>query len=132
MPTHRTAVIALDVPLRSKRSFYPEPFASMMERREKADLGDLFGFTNVGVNLTRLKPGGLSAPRHAHSKQDEFIYVLSGSPTLITDDGEAVLEPGMCAGFKTGRGIAHHLVNRSSGDVVYLALGSAPLNPEVP
>jgi uncharacterized cupin superfamily protein len=69
-----------------------------MSGREKRCLGDLFGLTNFGVNLTRLLPGACSALRHAHSKQDEFIYILSGHPVLITDMGETQLSPGMCAG----------------------------------
>jgi uncharacterized cupin superfamily protein len=89
-----------------------------MKGREKRALGDIFGLSNFGVNLTRLAPGAQSALRHAHTKQDELIYVLQGHPTLVTDAGETVLEPGMCAGFKAGSGDAHHLVNRSAADVV--------------
>ena len=117
------AVFAEAAPSRSKRSVYPEPFASRMTGREKKPLGDLFSLSNFGVNLTRLAPGALSALRHAHSLQDEFIYVLEGKPTLVTDDGETELHPGMCAGFKAGTGNAHHLVNRSNKDVVYLEVG---------
>ena len=95
-----------------------------MARREKRPLGDLFGLTNFGVNLTRLAPGGESALRHAHSRQDEFIYVLEGKPTLITDAGETPLEPGMCAGFKADTGDAHHLVNRTRSDVVHDVRGN--------
>jgi uncharacterized cupin superfamily protein len=91
--------------------------------REKRPLGDLFGLTNFGVNLTRLAPGSASSLRHAHSKQDEFVYVLEGEPTLVTDSGETQLAPGMCAGFKAGTGDAHHLVNRGTADVVFLEVG---------
>lgn len=117
------AVIAEEVPPRSKRSVYPEPFASRMIGREKKPLGDLFSLSNFGVNLTRLAPGALSALRHAHSMQDEFVYVLQGDPVLVTDIGETQLHPGMCAGFKAGTGDAHQLVNRSSEEVVYLEVG---------
>jgi uncharacterized cupin superfamily protein len=65
----------------------------------------------------------VSALRHAHSRQDEFIYVLQGRPVLITDEGRTQLEPGMCAGFKAGTGNGHALVNESSEDVVYLEVG---------
>lgn len=116
------AMAAADAPLRAK-SNYPEPYASRMSAREKRPLGDLFGLTNFGVNLTRLKPGGMSALRHSHSRQDEFIYILEGDPTLVTDAGETALSPGMCAGFKAGSGDAHHLVNRTAQDVVYLEAG---------
>ena len=117
------SVKAREAPPRKKPSSYPEPFASRMAGREKRPLGDLFGLTNFGVNLTRLAPGAISALRHAHSRQDEFIYVLEGRPTLVTNSGETLLEPGMCAGFKAGTGDAHHLVNRSQADVLYLEVG---------
>ncbi|MGE5538616.1 MAG: cupin domain-containing protein [Gemmatimonas sp.] len=117
------AIVAADAPLNTKKSNYPEPFFSRMLKREKRPLGNLFGLTNFGVNLTRILPGGESALRHAHSKQDEFIYILEGEPTLITNAGETRLRPGMCAGFKAGTGDAHHLVNRTDRDVVYLEAG---------
>lgn len=109
--------------MRAKPSNYPEPFVSRMAGREKRPLGEPFGLRTFGVNLTRLAPGAVSALRHAHSRQDEFVYVLEGRPTLVTDEGETVLEPGMCAGFRAGTGDAHHLVNRSAQDVVYLEVG---------
>ncbi len=117
------AVVATQVSPRSKLSTYPEPFASRMAGREKRPLGDLFGLANFGVNLTKLLPGAGSALRHAHFKQDEFIYILRGHPVLITDAGETQLAPGMCAGFKAGTGNAHQLLNRSSEEVHYLEIG---------
>ncbi len=116
------AVDAAAAPPRSRPSNYPEPFFSRMLKREKRPLGDLFGLTNFGVNLTRMAPGGESALLHRHSRQDEFVYVLEGRPTLVTEDGEVELAPGMCAGFPAG-GIAHQLVNRTDVDVLYLEIG---------
>ena len=48
------AILATDVPPRKIKSVYPEPFASMMNGRTKIPLGDFFGITSFGVNLTRL------------------------------------------------------------------------------
>ncbi len=120
---HSVAVVAADVEPRKRPSHYPEPFASRVAGREKRPLGDLFGLKNFGVNLTRLAPGAISALRHAHTRQDEFIYVLQGTPVLVTDQGETPLTPGMCAGFPAGTGDAHHLVNLSTEEVVYLEVG---------
>jgi len=117
------ALVAADAPPRAKPSVYPEPFASMMAGRRKHPLGDLFGLANFGVNLTRIAPQGMSALRHAHSRQDEFIYVLEGHPTLHTDEGRTRLAPGMCAGFKAGTGNGHRLINETQQDVVYLEIG---------
>ncbi|HXE28877.1 MAG TPA: cupin domain-containing protein [Stellaceae bacterium] len=123
------AIEAASAPPRTKPSNYPEPFFSRMGRREKHPLGDLFGLKNFGVNLTRLKPGGESALLHRHSKQDEFVYILEGNPTLVTDRGDVALSPGMCAGFAAG-GIAHQLVNRTDRDVVYLEVGDRTLGDD--
>lgn len=123
MSDHPVAVRAAEMLLRAKASNYPEPFAGRMAGREKRPLGDVFGLTNFGVNLTRLKPGAQSALRHAHSLQDEFVYILEGTATLLTDAGETVLTPGMCAGFKAGTGNGHCLINQSGADVVYLEIG---------
>ncbi len=121
--TRPIAIKASDAPARTKPSNYPEPFASRMAGRQKRPLGDLFGLTNFGVNLTRLAPPAISALRHAHSKQDEFIYILQGHPTLHTDEGCTQLSPGMCAGFKASTGNGHHLSNETSEDVLYLEIG---------
>ena len=125
MPKNRNpiAILAAEVPPRTKPSIYPEPFASRMVGREKRQLGDLFGLQNFGVNLTRLAPNAASALRHAHSKQDEFVHILHGHPTLQTDEGKILLSPGMCAGFRAGTGHAHSLVNETIGEVVYLEIG---------
>lgn len=117
------AVLADQAPARTRTSNYPEPFASQMAGRRKQPLGDLFGLTNFGVNLTRLAPGAVSALRHAHSRQDEFVYILRGHPTLHTDEGRTRLSPGMCAGFKAGTGNAHRLLNETAKEVVYLEVG---------
>ena len=117
------ALHAADAPPRTKATNYPEPFASRMAGRTKRPLGDLFGLTNFGVNLTRLAPGAISALRHAHSKQDEFVYLLEGELVLRTDAGETLLTPGMCAGFRAGSGDGHQLVNRTQRDALFLEVG---------
>ena len=116
-------VAAAQVPGLSGQTNYPEPFATMMRGRTKRKLGDEFGLANFGVNLTSLEPGSMSALSHEHSKQDEFVYVISGSATLRYGDREYVMTSGDCVGFKAGSGVAHQLVNRSDGVVTYLEIG---------
>jgi uncharacterized cupin superfamily protein len=116
------ALVAAHVPPRTKPSNYPPIFAAKMTGRVKRILGDAFGLKNFGVNLVRLAPGGLSALHHRHARQDEFVYVLEGTVTLVTDDGEQTMGPGSCVGFKAG-GSGHHFVNRGTSDVVYLEVG---------
>ncbi len=102
---------------------YPEPFRSLVGARRKRALGDALGLANYGVNLVELPPGALSSMRHWHSKQDEFVYVLDGELTLITDQGEQVLRAGMAAGFAAGSGDGHHMINRSDAPARYLEVG---------
>ncbi len=124
------AILATKIPVRTRPSVYPEPFASMMGGREKRQLGDFFGLSNFGVNLTTLKPGAMSALRHAHTRQDEFIYILEGNPTLHSNEGRTSLKPGMCAGMPAGSGNATHLVNETNEDVIYLEIGDRTLGDE--
>jgi uncharacterized cupin superfamily protein len=103
---------------------YPPEFAGAVKGREKRALGDFFGLTQYGVNLTTLAPGGWSSHRHWHEHEDEFIFVVEGEITLINDSGEHPLKPGMCAGFKAGVVNGHHLVNKTQTPVTYLEIGS--------
>ena len=104
-------------------SDYPEPFGSQVGARRKRALGDALGLCNYGVNLVELPAGALSTMRHWHDKQDEFVYVLEGELTLITDGGEQVLTAGMAAGFPASSGDGHQMVNRSRARAVYLEVG---------
>ena len=117
------AILANEVAPRTKQSIYPSQFIARVQGREKRQLGEAFGLRNFGVNLTRLAPGAVSALRHAHTLQDEFIYVLQGHPTLHTNAGATQLSPGMCAGFKAGSGDAHQLANETNDEVVFLEVG---------
>lgn len=130
MEHNKIVALALDIPVRAKPSLYPEPFASMMAGREKRQLGDFFGIKNFGVNLTKLMPGAQSALLHRHSLQEEFIYIIEGKPTLLTESDEVLLSPGMCAGF-ISNGHAHQLINRTNEDVLYLEIGDRTPNDEV-
>ncbi len=117
------AIDANAVPVSRPARGYPEPFAARVAGRVRRALGDHFGLTHFGVNLTRLPPGGMSALRHNHRSEDELVYIIEGDPVLVTNEGETALHPGMCAGFKAGSGNAHHLINRSEREVVYLEIG---------
>jgi uncharacterized cupin superfamily protein len=117
------ALCAADAPERPRSSNLPALLAAALAGRSKRPLGDRFGLRNFGVNLTRLAPGAQSAYRHAHQRQDEFVYILEGEATLVTDAGRTPLSPGMCAGFRAGTGDAHHIVNEGTADVVLLEVG---------
>jgi len=102
---------------------YPEPFRQNVVCRSKRALGDAFGLVRYGVNLVELSPGTWSSQRHWHTHEDEFVFVISGQITLVTDAGDTLLTPGMVAGFPAGDADGHHLINRSEELASYLEIG---------
>jgi uncharacterized cupin superfamily protein len=126
MGATRLTLPALDpssVTPRTTSGYPTDEWRQVTAGRAKAALGDACGLTTFGVNLTRLEPGASSALRHWHTRQDEFVFVLEGELTLITDAGEQVLGPGMCAGFPGGKPDGHHLTNRTSKPATFLEVG---------
>lgn len=103
---------------------YPEEFREAVRGRIKRRIGNIFGLNQFGVNHVILGPGSASAVRHWHEKEDEFIYVLEGELTLVTDEGETVVKAGEFAGFPAGVPNGHQVVNRSAADAAYLEVGS--------
>ena len=105
-------------------TLYPPPFDEPCLARARTKLGDAAGLTQFGVNLLRLPPGAWSSQRHWQTKSDEFVFVLSGEVTLVTDAGPEVLKAGDAAGFKAGDPNGHCLQNLSSADVMVLEIGT--------
>ena len=108
---------------RQGQTLYPDSFRQVVAGRTKRKLGDVFGLTNFGVNLTHLEPGSASALYHWHTVQDEFVFVLEGVATVLVGDNEYVLAAGDCIGFKAGTKIGHQVLNRSDERVSYIEIG---------
>src|SRR6266699_3138242 len=109
-------------------TLYPPPFDEPCRSRQRTRLGDEAGLTQFGVNLLRLPPGAWSSQRHWHTGEDEFVYVLTGEVTLVTDGGEELLRAGDAAGFKANDGNGHCLQNRSAHDARVLEIGTRAAN----
>jgi uncharacterized cupin superfamily protein len=105
-------------------SRYPAPFHETGMDKVRIRLGLAAGLTQFGVNLATIRPGVWSSQRHWHSRNDEFVFVVSGELVLVTDAGEEVLRSGDCAGFKAGDPDGHHLINRTDRDAVVLEIGT--------
>src|SRR5215207_1156825 len=115
----------------SNSSNYPEPFRQAQRKRFVRRLADHAGLKNYGVNYVRVAPGGQSSARHAHKKQDEFVYILEGELVLVTDAGRETVRPGTCIGFPAGTGDAHHLLNTSDRYAAFLVVGDRSPGEEV-
>jgi uncharacterized cupin superfamily protein len=124
MQSSRKSVLDPATVVPNNSSGYPEPYRSRVLPRARRRLGNAFGLTKIGVNLTTLPPGKESAMRHWHTHEDEFVYVLEGEVMLRTDTGEEPLRAGMCAGFAAGDTNGHQLVNRSRAPAAYLEISN--------
>ena len=104
-------------------SGYPQGF-NQLGAYQAYPLSDEGGLTQFGAFTEHLMPGSQSSQRHWHEEEDEFLYVLEGEVTVVEDDGEHVLTPGMSACWPKGVANAHCLRNRSSSPVFYFVVGT--------
>jgi uncharacterized cupin superfamily protein len=106
-------------------SSYPRPFDTLCSGQSSQRLARNAGLTMFGVNLTVIEPDAWSSQRHWHSHEDEFVWVLDGELTLVTEAGEEILRAGDCAAFRRGDPDGHHLVNRSGRAAKVLEIGNS-------
>ncbi|MGI9449783.1 MAG: cupin domain-containing protein [Geminicoccaceae bacterium] len=83
---------------------------------------------HLGVNLVRVPSGRSACPFHAHQREDEVFYVLSGRGVFRYGDNLREIGPGDCIACPAGTGIAHQLANPFEDDLTYLAIG--PHDPD--
>ena len=92
--------------------------------------GDELGATGWGASLYDLEPGTRVCPYHYHFGEEEWLIVVTGSPTLRTPDGERVLREWDVAVFRRGEEGAHEVRNDGDEPVRVVMLSSAS-DPEV-
>jgi uncharacterized cupin superfamily protein len=90
------------------------------ERLAKS-LGDAVGLQNIGVHLVAVEPGKETTEYHKHYYEEECVYILSGSATLIMDDERHPIARGDFVGFP--RDTAHTIINDGDETLVYLLMG---------
>ena len=85
-------------------------------------LSRMAGLQRTGLSLAKLAPGKESFAYHAHHTEEEWIYILTGTVVAIIDGIECELQAGDFVAFPAPS-VAHHLVNRSTEEAVYLMGG---------
>ena len=104
-----------------------------------ARFGRHFGLERLGIHHERLLPGRRTSYPHAESAEEEFVYVIVGTPDVWLDGELHRLRAGDAVGFRAGTGICHSFLNNSAGEVRLLVVGEAhkpenrvfyPRNPE--
>jgi len=104
-----------------------------------APFGRHFGLTRLGIHHERLLPGRRTSYPHAESAEEEFVYVIAGTPDVWLDGELHRLRPGDAVGFPPGTGICHCFLNNTAAEVRLLVVGETrkpenrvfyPCNPE--
>lgn len=88
-----------------------------------ADFGRKLGLKRMGVGLDVLRPGRRTSWPHAHSHEEEFVYVVSGKPKVWLDGHTHDLSPGDGIAFVPGTGVSHTFINDTNEDVHLLVVG---------
>jgi len=118
-------VFAPEVP--EEEGHYPPPFD-----KERLgffrDIGRAAGSRSIGMGLDRLPPGERTSFTHAHSHEEELIYVLEGEVHVrLIEPGKEPREVPLRAGhlvcFAAGTRIAHCFVNRGERECRLLTVG---------
>lgn len=92
-------------------------------------LSTLVGLSRTDVSLVHIPAGKESFVYHAHYREEEWIYIISGRGIAEIDDEEFEVSAGDFIGFPTPS-VAHHLRNPYDEELVYL-VGGENLDVEV-
>jgi uncharacterized cupin superfamily protein len=112
-----------DIPRRTAKIISTgEPLGSVADMAERA------GMQHLRIQHEILLPGRRSSSPHAHTKREEFIYVIAGEPDVWLDGELHRLKPGDCVALCAGTGIAHSLINNTTFEVHVLAVASVPVD----
>ena len=87
-----------------------------------------FGFQRLGIHHIRIEPGHRTSFPHAESAEEEFVFVLAGTPDVWLDGHLHPLVPGDAVGFLSGTGLAHSFLNNTDADVELLVVGDRPMS----
>ncbi len=99
-------------------------------RIRHARLGERIGSELMGGCVYEIDPGKKLWPYHVHHANEEWLLVLSGSPTLRMPDGERELAEGDLVCFPRGVAGAHQLRN-STDETARVLMLSTKIVPEV-
>lgn len=93
-------------------------------------LGAAAGSVRLGCTRFVCGAGGYSFPRHAHTANEEAIFVLRGTGTSIRGDEATAIRPGDYIVYPPGLDHAHHVRADAASELEYLAFSTND-RPEV-
>ena len=91
-------------------------------------VGPLVGGRLLGMSVYELPPGQSICPYHYELGYEEWLFVLTGRPTLRTPDGERELRAWDMVFFPEGEAGAHKVTN-TTGETLRVAILSNKGDP---
>lgn len=88
-----------------------EPWDEVSDEQRVRWFGHPFQADMLGGSLIELQPGAPGGSLHMHYGVEEMFFVLSGSPTVRTPEGEEQLAPGDVVYFPEGPDGLHTFSN---------------------
>jgi uncharacterized cupin superfamily protein len=88
-----------------------EPWDEVQDGRRVRWFGHPLETDMLGASLTELLPGSPGGPLHLHYGVEEMFFVLAGTPTVRTPEGEEQLSPGDVVYFPEGPDGLHDFSN---------------------
>jgi uncharacterized cupin superfamily protein len=86
-------------------------------------LGRHLGLKRLGIHHEELPPGRRTSWPHAESDDEEFVFVIEGTPDVWLHGQLHRLGPGDAVGFPSGTGLAHTFLNNTETTVRLLVVG---------
>ena len=99
-------------------------------RRRMLRFGKSIGAVQLGGTVYELDPGDSVCPYHYECVEEEWLIVLTGTPTLRDPEGEHELAAGDAVCFAPGAEGAHKVTNHSGSVARILMLSTIP-DPDI-
>jgi quercetin dioxygenase-like cupin family protein len=77
---------------------------------------------NMTFGVTRVPPYGKMTP-HIHKNEEEVIYILEGSGSVVVNNTEEVIEPGSAIYLPAG---SEHFIHNKSADAMRFVFSFSP------
>ena len=101
-----------------------EPWDEADDSRRTRWFGHAFQADMLGASLIELLPQAPGGPLHMHYGVEEMFFVLAGTPTVRTPEGEETLAPGDVVYFPEGRAGLHDFSNPADEPARILAVST--------
>ena len=90
---------------------------------DDGEIGLLIGARKLGYRVARIAAGKAFCPLHSHDREEEFFYILEGTPAIRTSRGTLQCRAGDFIAFPVGERGTHQLINNGPESCLVLMVG---------